>query len=210
MSLRQLLRQPRHSLTTAPLGRAPQRPFRARFPTWLFSLLLGFLMTTSLTACADDRIVFHSLSYDPAVDSPGIELLACRYGDTLGTATAQEIARGKKSLDTEFCTNGGGEMLIGDFLYVKWRDKATQQVHEDRVDLKSRLPSTKEMRGTTVYFLIDENKLYVYLVPYQDAEDKLNRRPENKAPNGPSGYEYLDVKTLYPDNDPPKVRGGRK
>ncbi len=23
------------------------------------------------------------------------------------------------------------------------------------------------------------------------------------------GREYLDVKTLYPDNDPPKVRGGR-
>jgi hypothetical protein len=166
-------------------------------------------MTTSLTACAkEDRVVFHGFEHNLAVDSPGVELLGCRYGDTLGTATAQEIARGEKSLDTQGCTLGAGETLMGDFLYVKWRDKKTQQIFEDRVDLKSRLPSPKAMRGTSVYFLIDENQLYVYLIPYQDSEDKLNRRPANKQPNGPDGYDYLDVKTLYPDNDPPKVRGG--
>ena len=97
---------------------------------------------------------------------------------------------------------------MGDFLYVKWRDKASQQVFEDRVDLKSRLPSPKAMRGTDVYFLIDDNQLYVYLIPQQNAEGTLNRRPANKPPNGPDGYDYLDVKTLYPDNAPPKVRGG--
>jgi hypothetical protein len=52
--------------------------------------------------------------------------------------------------------------------------------------------------------------LYVYLIPQQNAEGTLNRRPANKQPNGPGGYDYLDVKTLYPDNDPPMVRGGVK
>lgn len=178
---------------------------------WFSFLLLTCLMTTSLTACAkEDRVVFHSFDYNLSVDSPGVELLGCRYGDNLGTATAQEIARGEKSLDTQKCTNITGKMPVEDYLTVKWRDKATQQVFEDRVDLKSRLPSPKEMRGTTIYFLIDDNKLFVYLVPYQDSEDKLNRRPANKLPNGPAGYEYLEVRTLYPDNAPPQVRGGRK
>jgi len=186
-------------------------PLNHVFFRWLFTVLLTCLMTTSLTACAkEDRVVFHSFDYNMPVDSPGVELLACQYGNTLGTATAQEVARGERQLDKEICSNITGEMLIGDFLNVRWRDKTTQQVYEERVDLKGRLPSAKDMRGTTVYFLIDDNQLYVYLIPYQDYEDKLNRRPANKQPNGPDGYEYLDVKTLYPDNDPPKVRGGRK
>jgi hypothetical protein len=128
----------------------------------------------------------------------------------MGTATAQEIARGEKSLDTQGCTRGGGKMLMGDFLFVKWRNKTTQQVFEDRVELKSRLPSPKEMRGTDVYFLIDDDKLYVYLIPQQNADGTLNRRPPNQQPNGPEGYEYLDVRTLYPDNAQPKVRGAVK
>ncbi len=176
----------------------------------LIYLLFTCLMTTTLTACAHDRVVFHSFSHDLITDSPGVELLACRYGDNLGTATAQEIASGAKSLDNKVCTGVTGKMAVEDFLYVKWRDKATQQMFEDRVDLKTRLPSTKEMRGTELYFLIEENKLYIYLVPDRDFDTKRNHLPAGKQPNGPKMYEYLDVKTLYPDNDPPKVRGGRK
>lgn len=181
------------------------------FPRWLCTLLLTCLMTTALTACAkEDRVVFHSFDYNMPVDSPGVELLACQYGNTLGTATAAEVARGERQLDKEICSNITGEMLIGDFLNVKWRDTTTQQVYEERVDLKDRLPSPKDLRGSKVYFLIDENRLYVYLIPDRDLDSKRNYLPAGKPPNGPTTYSYLDVKTLYPDNDPPKVRGGGK
>ena len=186
-------------------------PILSRCSRWFSLLLTACLMTTSLTACAkEDRVVFHGFEHNLAVDSPGVELLGCRYGDTLGTATAQEIARGEKSLDTQGCTLGAGETLMGDFLYVKWRDKKTQQIFEDRVDLKSRLPSPQAMRGTKVYFLIDNNQLYVYLVPDRDIDSKRNHLPVGTPPNGPDMYKYLDVRTLYPDNDPHKVRGGRR
>jgi hypothetical protein len=178
---------------------------------WLFTVLLTCLMTTSLTACAkEDRVVFHSFNYNMPVDSPDSELLACQYGNTLGTATAQEVARGERQLDKEICSNITGEMLIGEFLNVTWRDKATQQVYEERVDLRTRLPSSVDMRGKEVYFLIDNNQLYVYLIPDWDYDTKRNHLPSGKPPNGPDSYAFLDVKTLYPDNEPPKVRGGRK
>jgi len=96
-----------------------------------------------------------------------------------------------------------------DFLYVKWLDKTTGQVYEDRVDLTTRLPSFEKMHGQTVYFLVEDNQLYVYLIPDTDLDNKLNRRPRSQQPNGPFGYHYLDVKTLYPDNDPPRVRNVR-
>ena len=184
-------------------------PILSHRSRWFSLFLMACLMTISLTACAkEDRVVFHGFEHNLAVDSPGVELLGCRYGDTLGTATAQEIARGEKSLDTQGCTLGAGETLMGDFLYVKWRDKASQQVFEDRVDLKSRLPSPKAMRGTTVYFLIDDNQLYVYLIPDWDYNTKRNHLPAGKAANGPGSAAFLDVRTLYPDDAPPKVRGG--
>jgi hypothetical protein len=177
---------------------------------WLFTVLLTCLMTTSLTACAkEDRVVFHSFQYDLTTDSPGVDLLAFEYGDAKNeVGVRSEVKPGEITLGTRSST--AGKMPLADFLYVKWSDQSTQKVYEDRVDLKSRLPSPKDMHATKVYFLIDENKLYVYLIPQQNAEGTLNRRPANKQPNGPGGYDYLDVKTLYPDNDPPMVRGGVK
>jgi hypothetical protein len=154
-------------------------------------------------------VVFHSFQYDLTTDSPGVDLLAYQYGDAVGeVGIRDEVKPGATTLNTSNASTG--KMPMGDFLYVKWRDQSTQEVFEERVDLKSRLPSSKEMRGTKVYFLVDEKRLYVYLIPEQNAEGSLNRRPAGKQPNGPGGYDYLDVKTLYPDDDPPKVRGGVK
>lgn len=179
-----------------------KKPF---FRPWLVACFLGVLMSTQ-NACSEDRIVFHGFSYDPAVDSPDIELLDCLYGETLGTHTAHEVQTGKARRGE--CFNGAGKILLGDSLYVKWRDKNTQKVYEDRVDLRSRLPSPKEMHKQEIYFLIDNNQLYVYLIPDRDWDTKRNHLPPGKQPNGPGSTYYLDVKTLYPDNAPPKIRGG--
>jgi hypothetical protein len=138
---------------------------------------------------------------------PQVDILDCLYGDGLGAHTQQEVDAGKARRGE--CGSMAGDMPIGDFLYVKWRDKATGQVYEDKVDLRKRLPSPKEMYDTTVYFLIDENQLYVYLIPQYDTESKLNYLPLGKPANGPDSTSFLDVRTLYPDDAPPKVRGGR-
>lgn len=183
-------------------------PLNHVFFRWLFAVLLTCLMTTSLTACAkEDRVVFHSFQYDLTSDSPGVDLLAYEYGDAKNeVGVRDQVKPGKQTLNT--ANSSTGQMSLGDFLYVKWRDQATQKVYEDRVDLKSRLPSPKELHGAKVYFLIDENKLYVYLIPDWDTDSERNRLPAGKPPNGSQLYNFLDVKTLYPDNDPPKVRGG--
>lgn len=162
------------------------------------------------SACSDGKqpqFAFHGLSYNQAVDMPGVDILDCLYGDGLGAHTQKEVDAGQARRGENCGT--AGTMPIGDFLYVKWRDKATGKVYEDKVDLRKRLPSPKEMYGTDIYFLIDENQLYVYLVPHTEWGTKLNHRPDGKPANGPDGWDHLDVKTLYPDNAPPKVRGGR-
>jgi hypothetical protein len=162
---------------------------------------------STLAACGQERrFAFHGLSYNQAVDMPQVDILDCLYGDGLGAHTQQEVDAGKARRGE--CGGMFGDMPIGDFLYVKWRDKATGKEYEDKVDLRSRLPSPKEMYGTRVYFLIDENQLYVYLIPERDLDTKRNHLPEDQPANGPDTYKYLDVKTLYPDNAPPKVRGG--
>lgn len=162
---------------------------------------------STITACSEEkRFAFHGVDYYQAVDMPQVDILDCLYGDGLGAHTRQEVESGKARRGENCGT--AGNMPIGDFLYVKWRDKATGRVYEDRVDLRQRLPSPKEMHDTTVTFLIDENQLYVYLVPRYDTETKLNYLPPGKPPNGPDRYSFLDVKTLYPENAPPKVRGG--
>lgn len=174
---------------------------------WLLAGVMGVAMGTGV-ACGDDRprFAFHSLMYDPSVDMPQVELLDCLYGNGLGVHTQREVDAGQARRGE--CVNGAGDMPIGDFLYVQWRDNATGKVYEDKVDLRKRLPSPREMDRTTVYFLIDENQLYVYLIPREEWDTRLNYLPPGKPANGPEGYQHLDVRTLYPDNAPPKVRGG--
>lgn len=176
----------------------------------LWVLLMVSLVMSTQPACSEDqqpRWAFHGLSYNQAVDMPQVDILDCLYGNALGAHTQREVDEGLARRGE--CGNIFGTGPIGDFLYVKWRDKATGQVYEDRVDLKSRLPSAKEMHGQTIYFLIDDNQLYVYLIPDRDWDTKRNHLPPGKPTNGPDGYDFLEVKTLYPDNAPPKVRGGR-
>jgi len=143
-------------------------------------------MTASAADNKQDRTVYHGINR--AKNNDRTEILEAKYGDS-------------------WHTGGSVNMPPADFLYVKWRDKATDQVYEDRVDLTKRLPPFDEMYGQTVYFLVEDNQLYVYLIPDSDWDTKRNHRPKGQPPNGPYASRYLNVKTLYPDNDPPRVRG---
>jgi len=153
-------------------------------------IIAFFLLGVSMNASASDhnreRTVYHGIGR--AKNNDKTEILEAKYGDS-------------------WHTSGTVNMRPADFLYVKWRDKTTDQVYEDRVDLTKRLPSFEEMHGQTVYFLVEDNQLYVYLIPRTEWGTKLNHKPKGQRPNGPFKTHHLNVKTLYPDNDPPRVRG---
>ncbi len=75
-------------------------------------------------------------------------------------------------------------------LYVKWRDKHTHQVYQDKVDLKSRMP--QDISDLTVYFLIKGLQLYVYLI-YPGLKEAF-------VPEGPViTYRHQKQVQIYPD-----------
>lgn len=144
--------------------------------------------------CAfNPSLVDHSFSFDARRDSPDVDVLNYRYGNSkIAAARTQdyELREGRISNSA----NISGEMLRGDFLYVKWRIKSTGEMFEDTVDLRSRLPVG--IKNHRIHFVIKGPQLYVYLISPE-------RRPPGTPPNGPSIYNYLDVKTIYPDQVKP-------
>ena len=52
-------------------------------------------------------------------------------------------------------------MPLGDALYVKWRNKTTDQVFEKSFSLKPLLP--KDMTRKEIYFVVSEGEVFVYL-----------------------------------------------
>jgi len=161
-------------------------------------LLLALIVLSGIVPDAEaayrKRIILYGFGYE-FVNKGKTELLDCKYGEV-------NVGKGPGSCST-------GSAPLADFLYVKWRDRITGAVYEERIDLKRRLPPRRKMQGATVYWLIADNQLYVYLIPYHNSMSltPLNRRPPDNPRNGPIQYSYLDVKTLYPDNAPPKVHG---
>lgn len=125
-----------------------------------FGILLVLLILTLMgSACTPHGVVFHSFEFNALEDSPDVEVLNYRYGNGLITRTPDwQLEKGivqKRETVT-------GPMLRGDFLYVKWRIKATGKVYEDTVDLKKRLPA--KIEDHTIYFVIRGDQLSVYLI----------------------------------------------
>lgn len=155
---------------------------------WLAASFL-LLMAVALSACASGpRLVEHSFGFDAVADSPDVEVLDYRYG--------QSNAPGAKMpewVKTRIGKSGGtsttGGMLVGDTLYVKWRVKATNEVIEDTVDLKSRLP--RDITDHRVYFVIKDKQLWVYLISPE-------KRPPAWPKYEPPGWTHRKVYVIYP------------
>jgi hypothetical protein len=144
-----------------------------------------------IAACATKGIVMHSFEFDARRDSPDVEILDYRYGDSKNPgARAPEWALKQGKVPQATAT--GGELRRADELYVKWRVRSTGEVHEDTVDLKRRLPD--DITNHTVYFLIRGRQLYVYLITPE-------RRAANAPPaDGPGIYQHRRVIAVYPDS----------
>jgi len=135
----------------------------------LFALIVLFGLM--LDAEAARRSPFHGTDYTLVGNQA--ELLDCKYG----------VAN--VGLGPGRCFRGAGRMPLPEFLYVKWRDRTTGTVYEERVDLRHRLPSPRKMEGSTVYWLIEDNQLYIYLAPDEGNEYRpRNRRSPDQQLSG--------------------------
>lgn len=144
----------------------------------LFSALV--LSTLSLGGCMTKDLVNHTFEFDARSESPDIQILYYQYGNSKQPGAND---------DTRQYVGISGSMLRGDFLYVKWRIKATNEVLEDRVDLKDRLPRNIEKHR--IHFVVKGRQLYVYLI-----SPKPNPNPWVKSPL--SMYSNLKVDEIYP------------
>jgi hypothetical protein len=161
---------------------------RALASRWFAPFIAQLLTAILVAACTSGSLVNHAFSFDAGQESPEAEVMDYRYGDSKQpTARNPEyLLRQGKSLQGAGIQ---GEMLRGDFLYVKWRIKDTGQVYEENVDLRHRLPA--DIRDHRIHFIIKGPQLYVYLVTPE-------RRPKDAQPNGPRPYQYLKTLTIYP------------
>lgn len=125
-------------------------------------LLIFSFIVLSLFGCASHgRIANHSFSFDVRGAVPAVELLEYRYGnsDLVGTRTSKwQIDAGVPGQWSSIY----GPIVVGDFLYARWRIESTGQVVEETVDLKNRLP--RNMDGQEVCFHIVGSQIYIYLV----------------------------------------------
>lgn len=154
-------------------------------------LVASFLlpMVVALSACASGpRLVDHAFSFDVLADSPDVTLLDYRYGTSKHPgARPPDWALRNGLIEQHSSVNGG--MILGDTLYVKWRVKATNEVIEDTVDLKSRLP--RDITDHRVYFVIKDKQLWVYLISPE-------KRPPTWPKYEPPGWTHRKVYVIYP------------
>ena len=114
-----------------------------------------------LAGCATGpKLVPHAFNFNGWSDgwAQSAVLLEYSYGDQY------PMVRGRSTDGSSIGVQWGvnGPMPVGEFLYVKWRLKATNEVLEQRVDLSERLP--RDMTDHELTFVIDERQLYVYVV----------------------------------------------
>jgi hypothetical protein len=128
------------------------------------------MLGIAITACASrPRLADHTFEFDTRTDSPDTEILDWRYGDSKvhGTRPETYVLRSGR-IPQQIGTSG--EMKVGNDLYVKWRSRSTNEIFENTVDLRDKLPGNIE--NHTIRFIANQSQLYVYLIT-----------PTRKAPN---------------------------
>lgn len=136
--------------------------------------LAAFGLVLALVACATGgaKRVPHAFNFEGWNDgwAKQAELLAFSYGDQY--APTRAVSRDGKGIGYSDGVNG--PMPVGEFLYVKWRLKASGEVLEQRVDLRDRLP--RDMTDHELTFVIDGRQLYVYVVTPQAQSPEIRQR----------------------------------
>lgn len=151
-------------------------------------ILCLILSLFALPACATGpQVVDHAFGFDVRLDTPPVTLLDYAYGDQYRMTRAEPHLVKEGQIEQQAGVDGA--MPRGEFLYVKWRLKATGEVFEDRVDLKKRLPP--DIARHKIYFAIRERVLYVFLV-------SPNLRPKGSVEGPLRIYSHREVEQIYP------------
>jgi len=139
------------------------------------------------------KLVNHSFSFNGKAYgdkwAATVDLLEYSYGDQY-RMVRDKVEPPREGLGPQAGVSGA--MPVGEFLDVKWRIKATDEVLEDRVDLRPLLPSDMTEHGLT--FVIDGRQLYVYLVtptPKHKNDPPILKTTESK---------YYFTYEIYPAN----------
>jgi hypothetical protein len=182
--------------------------------------LVALLLAVVLIGCASGpKEVFHSFTCNGRNDVnkwlETTDLLAYSYGDQYRMVRRSmddpsEKAWLQKNGETSLsgCLNVGGAMPVGEFLYVKWRIKATGEIFEDRVDLRERLP--KNMMNHKLTFSINEKQLYLFVVTPLPRNPKDEKYTVPKYPQvnfyKPTHLTWLSAHAMtyeiYPELEP--------
>lgn len=146
--------------------------------------------------------VDHSFEFNVDTDSPGIEVLDYEYSTRKPSKEAYLKIGGNHVAQSEGITGG---FPRGDFVYMKWRVRATDEVFEDRVDLRQRLPP--DIRRRRIYCVIEERQMYVLLIDLEKYRERVTTEELKSAEadaNTPvkrvlTNYILYRVKKVYPD-----------
>lgn len=135
--------------------------------------LAALVLMLTLAACASTpQLVPHAFNFEGWNDgwAKEADLLEYAYGDAY--APVRDKSRDGSGIGYSWGVNG--PMPVGEFLYVKWRLKATGEVIEQKVDLRHRLP--RDMTDHELTFVIDGRQLYLYVVTPK------RRKSQDRAP----------------------------
>jgi hypothetical protein len=140
--------------------------FTVRYSKWFALIFLQFLLAGC--AMSGQKWANQSFDFDTASESKDVNILDWQYGEHGYVGNEhQTLPRAPKDrVDKGLPIGGGGlsgGMPVGDYIYVKWRIKATGEIREDKVDLRSRLPN--DMNNHGIHFIVKGAQLYIFLVP---------------------------------------------
>lgn len=151
----------------------------------------------------------HQLSFDTIRDSSDgkheeAEILDYQYGSSgqFATFANKEMVSLGKTFRQESIS---GFMQRGEFLYVKWRILGTEDVFEDRVDFRPRLPD--KIENLNLHFVVRGPQLFIFVIYPWDGKpwERESRRTEFlPIPGGTKRYQGHKYVQIYPEPPAPQ------
>lgn len=149
-------------------------------------------------ASAPGRYAFYGIQYATNSRSSNVEILDWQFGDhTYVDSNHQVLPRAPKSyVEKGMPINPqmmAGMLPVGDFLFVKWREKDSGAMHEQRADLSRKLPH--DMNNYGVVWMADGPQLRVFLFPPLEVKDVLGHSSMTVGQAVPPswGKTFLDI-----------------
>ncbi len=150
-------------------------------------LTLAGLAVYAVEKHPGERWAHYTFEFDERGEDTGIKVLDWKLGDAPLSFMHAPISGPVPQTD-----NATGKMPVADFLYFKWRVLSTGRIYEDKLDLRSRLPS--DMNDKTLHFAVEGSQLIVYLI--------FNK--EGNKPGSPDCpvhlYFHNKCTRIYPDH----------